>query len=142
MFQHLKKKNIYTKIVKETLDYICFKSKFIWNHLYLCLSIASFIWNHLQKYFYYLNITLNYWLICKTIKIRSNFIWKCPLGPWHLCETWFFIFLSEVMTTFKVTSCIFVLRCFNCSNSILPLPFLLHHYIRRYNQRGNSWRDE
>ena len=44
-----------------------------------------------------------------------------------------------VMTIFEFTSCISVLKCFNCWNSLVHLPFLLCHYIRQYNQMGKSW---
>ena len=40
---------MYTKLVPETVHYVSFTSKFIWNHLHL--SFASFILNHLEKYF-------------------------------------------------------------------------------------------
>ena len=36
------------------------------------------------------------------------------------------------MTIFEVTSCIFVLKCFDSSNSLVPFPFLLHNYVTRY----------
>ena len=43
--------------------------------------------------------------------------------------------LFTVIVTFEATSCIFVLKCFNCSESMLPLPFLFCHHIRwQYNQ--------
>ena len=45
----LRNKNYVKKIIPETVHYINFISKFIWNHLYL--SFVSFILNHLQKYF-------------------------------------------------------------------------------------------
>ena len=42
-----------------------------------------------------------------------------------------FSFFSVI--TYEVTSCIFVLICLNCSNSLVPFAFMLHQYIRWYN---------
>ena len=80
--------------------------------------------------FYSLNIILNYWFISKTINIRDNFIWM-PL-PSLVSLVWHSLSFYSVMTIFEVTSCILVLKCFDCSNSLGPFPFLLHHYIGRY----------
>ena len=40
---------MYTKLVPETVQYISFTLKSIWNHLYLpnYQVFKSFIWNHL-----------------------------------------------------------------------------------------------
>ena len=38
-----------TKLVLETVHYLSFSLKLIWNHLYL-VTILSFILNYLQKY--------------------------------------------------------------------------------------------
>ena len=84
------------------------------------------------------NITLNYWFISKTIFIRGNFIWKCPLGDPDIPVVRHRFSFFSVLTIMEITSCIFVLKYFSCSNSLVPLPFLLRHYIRRYNQMGKS----
>ena len=39
-----------TKLFPQTVSYVSFSSKFIWNRLYLVISLL-FIWNHLQKNF-------------------------------------------------------------------------------------------
>ena len=112
-------------------------------HLYHLLKIIY------KSVFYNLNITLNYRFISKTIisngldrfisKTRGKFIWECPWSPWQPCSLSFSFFL--VMPTLKVTSCIFVLKCFNCSNSSIHVPFLLCYRIRRHNQMEivNRW---
>ena len=125
IFKFFKKKNpIYTKLVSQTVHTLYqFHIKF---HLESIESIY-----HLSI-FYNLNITFNYWLISKTINIRGNFIWKCHLCPWYSCTDIVFSFFS-VIITYEVTSCIFVLICFNCSNSLVSFAFMLHQYIRWYN---------
>ena len=59
-----------------------------------------------------------------------------PLGVFgmHSCSmTYCFSFFS-VIATFNVASCIFVLKCFNWSYSLVPFPFLLDCYNGQYNQ--------
>ena len=106
-----------------------------WNHLYHHLyHLFEIIY---KSIFYNLNITLKKSFISKTINTRGNFIRKCPLGPCGLpevCVWQFFIF--TVIATIETTSCIFGLRCFNCSNSLVPLSFLLCHHTKQYNQMG------
>ena len=97
-----------------------FEIKFVY-HLHHLFGI------NYKTLLYSLKITLNYWFISKIINIKGNFIWECPLGP--CCFSFF-----SVISTFKVTCCIFALICFNCSNSLVPVSFLLHHYIGQYNQ--------
>ena len=65
----------------------------------------------------------------KTINIRGNFIKKCPLGDPCISVVWHSFSFFSVITIIEITSCIFVLKCFSCSNSLVPFPFLLHHYI-------------
>ena len=69
---------MYAKLVPETVNYISFSSKFIWNHFYLSISFVSFIWNRLQKYFLQLkHLTLmKNWLSSKTINIRVGMTWS------------------------------------------------------------------
>ena len=87
-------------------------------HLYYLFGIIY------KGFFYNLNLTLKYWLISKTINIRGNFIWK-----WHSVS------LFTLLATFEVNSYIFVLKYFNCSNSLVPLFLLLCPNIhRQYNQ--------
>ena len=85
------------------------------------IYFESFVSIYHWSTFCNLNIILNYWFISKTVNIRGNFIWKCPLGPWYpFSLTWFFL----VMTTFEVTYCIFVYS--NASIALIswyPFPF-------------------
>ena len=67
-------KTMYTKLVPETVPYIGFTSKFIWNHLsfYHSYHLSGIIY----KSIFDLNITLNYWLNSKTIKyLFENVPW-------------------------------------------------------------------
>ena len=49
---------------------------------------------------------------------------------WYICLTYCFPFLSVIAALFDVTSRIFTLKNFNCSNSFVPLPFMkLGHKI-------------
>ena len=66
----------------------------------------------------------------KPSKSRATLSENAPWVPAILsCSLTCFSFYS-VIPTFDVTSCIFALKYFNHSNSVVPLPFLLHHYIR------------
>ena len=48
--------------------------------------------------------------------------------------TYCFSFFSVIATTLLLVFRTYCTQCFNCSNSLVPLPFLLHNYIGRYNQ--------
>ena len=48
----------------------------------------------------------------------------------------------SVIVTFGVTSCIFVLKCFNHSNSFVPLPVFLRHYVGHDKIKWKLWSDE
>ena len=55
--------------------------------------------HHLQKYFYYRNITLNYYFICK-INIGVSLSESAPgTGAYHifLCDSSFSCFLSNIL---------------------------------------------
>ena len=115
--------------------------------IYLELFVSIYPLNHLfgiiyKSKFYNFNVTLNNWFISRTINIRGNFIWKWPLWDPGIPEIigHSFSFFS-VITIIEITSCIFALKCVSCS-FLVPLPFLLRHYIRRYNQMGKWWSDE
>ena len=84
-------------------------------HLYHLFGIIY------KSIFYKLNSTLNHWFISKSINIRSNFIYKSPLGPWFPAVFSYF----SVIKIFKITSYIFALKCFSCSNSLVLLPIIL-----------------
>lgn len=89
--------------------------------LYLVI-ILSFIGNRIQQYFlqlYNLNITS---------MSRTTLFENSPGLPAILSCNMTYISFFSVSTTFEVTSCIFKLTCFNCSNSLVLLQFLFHHY--------------
>ena len=115
-------------------DKICYT----WQKLFVDGSLFGIIYKSILCNF---NITLNYWFISKTIKIRGNFILKCPLGDPGIPLIWHSFSFFSVTTIIEIISCIFVLNCFSSSYSLIPLPFLLHHYIRRNNEMGKSWSD-
>ena len=109
-----------------------------WYKLHIKIYLESFesishlynlFWIIYKSIFYKFNITLNHWFIGKSINIRSNFIYKSPLGPWYPA-VWYIFSHFSLITIFKITSYIFALKCFSCSNFLVPLPFLLRHYIR------------
>ena len=139
---------MYTALVPETVPYIKFHIKTysqssvsICNLLYFIILYHLF-WIIYGSIFYDSKITPNYWFISKTINVWGNFVWKCLLYPWNtllynlpnihwtIC-TYCFSFFS-VTAAFEVTSCIFILKCFNCSNYCVTLPFLLCHNIGQY----------
>ena len=67
---------MYTKLIPETVYYITFTSKFTWNHLHLFIISAV--------YFLQLDHHTDEQLVhSKTINIRGDFIYKCPLGFWY-----------------------------------------------------------
>ena len=49
----------------------------------------------------------------------------------YLLQSQIFLFIFLVITIFEVTSFILPLKCFNCSNSLVSLFFLLRHYVGR-----------
>ena len=133
-FSFLRDKTIYTKLNLETV-YISFLSKFIWNHLYLVI-ILSFIGNRIQQYFlqlYNLNITSMSWATLSENPPGLPAILSCNMT---------YISFFSVSTTFEVTSCIFKLTCFNCSNSLVLFQFLFHHYDWCNKFKWKLWIDE
>ena len=64
---------MYSKLILETVPYISFILKFIWNYLsiYDLYHLFGIIY---KSIFYNLSITLNYWFTSKTINIRGNVI--------------------------------------------------------------------
>ena len=119
MLQFFKKQKLCTKNKNSALYKFHFE-------IYFESFVSTYYLYHLSgiicKSIFYKNITLNYWLISKTIDIRGNRPWV----PGILCcnLTYFFSFFL-VIATFEVTSCIFV---FKCDASIALLPFLSRHY--------------
>ena len=68
---------------------------------------------------YISNISWNYCFIRETniwVTLSENTIPSCMI-----CQTYCFSFLT-LIATFQVTTCIFKLKCFNCSNYLVP-PF-------------------
>ena len=63
---------MYTKLVPETVNYISFTSKFIWN--YLCLFIYLFGIIYKNIFWKFNNTMMNNWFISKTVNIRGDFI--------------------------------------------------------------------
>ena len=65
---------MYTELVPDTLSYISFTSKFIWNYmLFFFFSFVRFIWNHLQICFLHLEHPIDEQLSnSKTINIRDD----------------------------------------------------------------------
>ena len=48
-------------------------------------------------------------------------------SPWFvyiICRTYCSPFSSKIATFFNVTSCIFKLKDFNCSNFVVPFPYI------------------
>ena len=80
----------------------------------------------------------NWWKTGPSVKpsISEMTFWKCP---WYLSIislfvlTYCFSYFS-IITTYEVTSFVFVLQCFSWSNSLVPFSFLLRHYYWQYNQ--------
>ena len=133
----LKQVKLVTKLVPETVDhYICFTSKFIWDHLftYHLYHLFGIIY---KSIFYILGITLKYCFI-SYISISGNF-YLSENAPWVPGNpvVWDRFSLFSVITIIEIFSCIFILKCFSCSNSLVPLPFLFCHLIRRYQIGGN-----
>ena len=54
----------------------------------------------------------------------------CQTYVGQVCTYCFWLF--SVTAAFEVTSCIFILKCFNCSNYCVTLPFMLCHNIGQY----------
>ena len=68
---------------------------------------------------YISNISWNYCFISETniwVTLSENTIPSCMI-----CQTYCFSFLT-LIATFQVTTCTFKLKCFNCSNYLVP-PF-------------------
>ena len=139
---------MYTALVPETVPYIKFHIKtFSQSFVSICNLLYFIILYHLfwiiyGSIFYDSKITPNYWFISKTINVWGNFVQKCLFIPGIpcciICQTYVgqvctycFSFFS-VTAAFEVTSCIFILKCFNCSNYCVTLPFLLCHNIGQY----------
>ena len=80
-----KTKTMYTNLVPETVNYINYASKFLWNLLYLFIICTIYLESSTKKYFLQLEHLklMNNWFSSKTINIRVDFIYKCPLG-WGL----------------------------------------------------------
>ena len=64
---------------------------------------------------------ISYWTTGSSLKLISgvNCVDKCPLLEYMICLRYCFSFFSVIAASFHVTSCIFKLRCFNCSNSLV-----------------------
>ena len=127
---------MYAKLIPEAVQYIKFHVKFICNHLYLfiiyiiCLELST-------KLFFTTRTALSN--TCSSVKpsiSKVTFSKDVPQVPcipsFNICRRYCFSFFS-VIATFEVTSRIFILKCFNFSNYLLTLPFLLCYYIERYN---------
>lgn len=100
-------------ILYKFLTKICLKS-FVSSYHFCCYHFyfIIFIWNHLQKYFLFTTWT-SLWI-------------SDSLTVWQIIFSFFFL-----TATFEGTSCVFVPKCFNCSDSFVPVPFLLRHYVGR-----------
>ena len=116
-------------------------SKFIWNYLYLVV-ILSLICNHLRTYFLQLEHRIS-----SSVKpsISGQLHLKMPRGSvvyTYSCSlTLFSIFHGNcnIWSHF-----FFIIKCFvNCSNSLVPLSFLLHYYVaiksKEYMEAMNSY---
>ena len=81
--------------------------------------VYHLFWIINKNILYISNITLNYCLISETniwVTLSENTIPSCMI-----CQTYCFSFLT-LIATFQVTTCIFKLKCFNCSSYLVP-PF-------------------
>ena len=58
--------------------------------------------------------------------LRENAPWVPGIFGCSLIHCFSFF---SIIATFEVTSCISLLKCLWCSNSLVPLPFLLCHYV-------------
>ena len=72
----------------------------------------------------------------KLVPETVNYVIKMPLGFLvYLAVVWLIVFNIFLVTkTFDVNSRIFILKCLNRSNSLVPFPLLFCHYNGRYNQ--------
>ena len=69
--------------------------------IHIKIYLQSFVYHHHpHEYFYYWNVKLNYFFICK-INIRGNFI---KTWLWYI---WFIFLFFEVNGTFDTNFCIF-----------------------------------
>ena len=119
MLWFFKKIKLYTKLVPRLYMKV-FTSKFICNNLYLLFVFIFII--YLQSSTKLFSITgTSHWMTGSSVKSITGvtFVGKCP---WLVCLTYFLSFLSVTATLFDVTSCIFKLKNFNCSNFFVPLP--------------------
>ena len=121
-------------------EYVTVYKFHIKNYLesFVYILFVPFIWNHLQWkvfLFLHLNIKLHCCANSKTITTGENAPWVPSILSCSL--TYCFSFFS-VIATKSFMSCIFVLECFNCSNSLtlVLLSFLFWSVciIRWYNQ--------
>ena len=76
----------------------------------------------------------SYWTTVSSVKPLILGVTLSENAPWvpGIPVAWHSFSFFSVMTIFEVTFCIFVLKCCDCSNSLVPFLCLLHNYIRRY----------
>ena len=132
---------MYTKLVPETANYISCNLKFIWNHLYLFMICIIYFESSAKV----LSTTsVSHWTTSSSVKHQylGEFYLKMALGSLVSLKSDLVFHCFLAMTSFEDTSCTFILKCFNCSNSWYSFIFLLRHYTRQYNQMEKSWNDE
>ena len=129
-------KTMYTILIPEAVYYIKFHIKFICNHLYRLIIYVICLESSLKVFFTTRTALSNTCSSVKPLISKVTFSKNVPQVPclpsFNICGRYCFSFFS-VIATFEVTSSIFIIKCFNCSNYLLPLSFLLCYYIEGYN---------
>ena len=129
-------KTMNAKLIPEAVQYIKFHVNFICNHLYLFIIYIICLESSTKLFFTTRTALSNTCSSVKPSKSKVTFSKNVPQVPcipsFNICRQYCFSLFS-VIATFEVTSRIFILKCFNFSNYLLTLPFLLCYYIERYN---------
>ena len=126
-----------TKLVPETVYHIKFHIK---TYLQSFVSIYH-LYHFLESFTKVFFATLaSHWTTVSSLKPLISGVTLSENAPSIPCIPscnmiylrYCFSFLP-VSTTFEVTSCVFRLKCFNYYTDLVPLPYLLLHYIGWYN---------
>ena len=117
-FNFLRNKNYVLKISSRN----CTLYKF---HIKIYLELFIYIWS---------TTWVSHWTTGSSVKPSTSEVTLSENSPWvpGIPRVWHSFSFFSVITIFEITFCIFVPKCFSCSNSLVPLLFLLCHYIRRY----------
>ena len=140
MLQFLRNKNyVHKLVVPETVHYISFALKFIWNHMYLFIICIIYLESSIKVFSANLNITLTTSSSVKPsisgVTSSKNALWVTGIP----ILTKFIIFLSNSNIWNHLY---FRAHMFSCYNSLVPLPFLLLYYIGAIIKWEIVWSDE